>query len=150
MLPIKKILNPTDFSEPSKEGFHYACTLARHFGAQLVVVHVSTPVPVMPEGHGVVNFDVVEYKNAMAHYAASQLEEFIAGAEKEDVQTTGFVTEGDAAQEIVRTASDHGVDLIVLAAHGYSGWQNMATGSVTEKVVRTASQPVLTVRAPSK
>ena len=48
ILPIKKILCPTDFSDPSYEGLKAAAELARHFEADLVLVHAVNPMPVMP------------------------------------------------------------------------------------------------------
>jgi hypothetical protein len=47
MLPLKKIICPTDFSEPSFEALEAAVELARYFSAELIVVHVVQPVPVV-------------------------------------------------------------------------------------------------------
>jgi nucleotide-binding universal stress UspA family protein len=43
MLAIRRILHPTDFSDLSPPAFEMACSLARDFGAELVVCHVSPP-----------------------------------------------------------------------------------------------------------
>jgi nucleotide-binding universal stress UspA family protein len=148
MLPIRKILCPTDFSEPSGEGYKTALLLAKHFGAQLLVLHVSPPIPVMPMGEGAVHFNVKEYSLEIENYARSRLKEWISEAAVEEVTISGVLGEGDAAEEIVRAAESQDADLIVIATHGHSGWRKLVTGSVTEKVVRTSSRPVLTVRAP--
>src|SRR5262249_37737242 len=51
MLPIRKILHPTDFSEHSEPAFRLACSLARDYGAPVVVLHVTSPSAVAyPEG----------------------------------------------------------------------------------------------------
>jgi nucleotide-binding universal stress UspA family protein len=47
--------------------------------------------------------------------------------------------------EIVRDSEN--ADLIVIATHGMTGWRNIAFGSVAEKVVQTATCPVLVLRA---
>src|SRR6185295_7251497 len=52
---------------------------------------------------------------------------------------------GDAADEIVRYARDHGIQLIVLGTHGRTGVSRVLLGSVAERVIRTAPCPVLTV-----
>ena len=148
MLPIRKILCPTDFSEPAAEGYRNALLLAKHFEAELLVLHVNTPIPIMPMGHGAVNFNVPEYRKEMENYAASRMKEWIAETAAEDVKITDILGEGDAAGEIVRVAEDQDADLIVIATHGHSGWKKLVTGSVTEKVVRTATRPVLTVHSP--
>lgn len=150
MLPIRKILCPTDFSEPAAEGFKNACLLAAHFGAELIVLNVTPPIPIMPMGHGAINFNVPEYREEMLNYAKSRLAELVAEASRKELSVTDWVIEGDAATEIVRAADDHHAGLIVIATHGHTGWRKFVTGSVTEKVVRTASCPVLTVQAPDK
>ena len=48
MLPITKILWPTDFSEPSYEALKVADEMALHFSAELIITHVVTPIPVIP------------------------------------------------------------------------------------------------------
>ncbi|MGB5983892.1 MAG: universal stress protein [Desulfobacterales bacterium] len=150
MLPIRKIICPTDFSEPSREGFRNARLLAGHFGAQLLLVHVTAPVPITPVGHGATSFNVAEYNQEMEKNAQVRLNEFVNQEDLEiQVATTGLVYEGDPAEKIIIAAEDHAADLIVMATHGHSGWSNLITGSVTEKVIRTATRPVLTVQAPA-
>jgi nucleotide-binding universal stress UspA family protein len=55
------------------------------------------------------------------------------------------VIEGSAAREIVAAAGEQAASLIVIGTHGRSGFERLAVGSVTEKVLRTASCPVLSV-----
>jgi nucleotide-binding universal stress UspA family protein len=62
------------------------------------------------------------------------------------MRTQTAIGDGDAATEIVRIAQELGADLIVIATHGNTGWRHLAFGSVTEKVVRLANCPVLTIR----
>ena len=64
------------------------------------------------------------------------------------LQTQSIVLQGKPADEIVKLADEKNADLIVIATHGESGWQRFLFGSVTEKVVRTTSRPVLTVHQP--
>ena len=59
-----------------------------------------------------------------------------------------MVATGEAAPEILRIAHQEHADLIVIASHGLGGWQRLVFGSVTEKVVRQATCPVLTIVAP--
>lgn len=56
------------------------------------------------------------------------------------------VIEGDAASVIVDTANAAEVDLIVMSTHGRTGFKRWMLGSVTEKVLRSAIQPVLAIR----
>ena len=53
--------------------------------------------------------------------------------------------EGNAATEILAKADAMRADLIVMGTHGRSGFERLVLGSVTEKVLRKAACPVLTV-----
>ena len=53
----------------------------------------------------------------------------------------------DVSMELLRIAEQNKVDLIVMATHGMTGWHKLAFGSVTEKLVRLATNPVLVLRA---
>lgn len=150
MIAVKKIVVPTDFSEPSQEGFRKARQVAEHFGAELLVVHVTAPMPIIPAGHGAIAFNVADYRQEIESVSKKRLEEFVAGERAASkVAMTPLVREGEVAEEIVQAGRDHDADLIVIATHGYSGWKKLILGSVTEKVVRMASLPVLTINAPS-
>ncbi len=56
---------------------------------------------------------------------------------------------GDAADEILKYAKTHRVDLIVCGTHGRRGWDHLVMGSIAERIVRLAACPVLTVHAPN-
>jgi nucleotide-binding universal stress UspA family protein len=56
------------------------------------------------------------------------------------------IVEGDPASRIVEVATTEGVDAIVMTTHGYSGFTYWVMGSVTERVVRAATCPILVVR----
>ena len=63
---------------------------------------------------------------------------------------TELETSDNLAESIVRYASTHGVDVIVLGTHGRGAMAQLFVGSVAERVVRTAPCPVLTVRHPER
>jgi len=54
---------------------------------------------------------------------------------------------GDVAKELADYADANEIDLIIMASHGYSGIKRWIMGSVAEKLFRSASVPVLMVRA---
>lgn len=150
MLPIKKILVPTDFSEPAREGLRQARELAEHFGAELLLVHVNAPVEMIPAAHGTVVFNVADYQKEMEAAAQTRIQEVIAAEKGATVSLTPVIRKGNVAEEIAAAGAEHNADLIVIATHGYSGWKKLLLGSVTERVVRTASIPVLTINAPAE
>ncbi len=149
MLPFKKILCPTDFSEPSYEALKMANELALHFSSELIVVHVVAPIPLVPAAPPApVIFNVVEYQQELEKSLRKMLEDLVRKSVPEKIWVRTEVGLGDAADQIVKIANEEKVDLIVIATHGQAGWRRFVFGSVTEKVVRLTPQPVLTIRAP--
>jgi nucleotide-binding universal stress UspA family protein len=141
MLAIKTILHPTDFSERSELAFRLACSLARDYGARLVVLHV-VPVPTVYYGEGVMVAPPPEDQDA--------LREKLVQLKPRDpkVAVEHQLLKGDAATEIVRVAEETKADVIVIGSHGRTGLARLMLGSVAEKVMRNAPCPVVTVRVP--
>ena len=148
MLPYKKILCPTDFSEAAFAALKHAEELARHFAAELIVAHVIPPLPgphSFPDPQASLTFDVPLFQQELAIKAEQMLKDLVAHHKAE---TRNLVTTGEAAPEILRIAQQEHADLIVIASHGLTGWRRLVFGSVAEKVVRQATCPVLTIMAP--
>ncbi|MCF8145242.1 MAG: universal stress protein [Deltaproteobacteria bacterium] len=147
MLPLKKILCPTDFSDPSFEALNVAIELAVHFSSELIVIHVVAPIPIIAtEYTSPAAFNVQEYQQAMEVSARKSMEEQIEKRIPEGVLVRRILPLGDPANQIVHTAEDEEVDLIVIATRGQTGIKRLVFGSVAEKVVRLATRPVLTIR----
>jgi nucleotide-binding universal stress UspA family protein len=150
MFPIKKILCPTDFSEPSFKGIEAASELAEHFSAELLLTSVVTPVyPIGAPGIPA-SYKVGEYYEEMVEYATQSLEEIEKEKIPAGVKTQTFIDRGNAADEIVKRAENEKADVIVIATHGWTGWRRVVFGSVAERVVRFAECPVLTVPEPKE
>lgn len=148
MLPVKKILCPTDFSEPSLAALDTACELAKHFDAELRVLHVISFTPPFPSDMVVVaapnSYPSDKERIEEAHRQVSNL---IVHRVLVEVHAIPEVKMGHAAHEIACAADDDGADVIVIGTHGATGWRHLAFGSVAEKVVRMAHRPVLTVHS---
>lgn len=150
MLPIKNILCPTDFSEPSFRGIEVAKELSEHFSAKLSLINVVTPVfPVGAPGVPA-SYSAEEYYEEMVQFAHRSLDEIEKKQIPAGMKTERFVVRGNAVDEIIKRAEDENVDLIVIATHGWTGWRRMVFGSVTDKLVRLATCPVLTVTEPKE
>jgi nucleotide-binding universal stress UspA family protein len=141
MLRLKTILHPTDFSPTSEHALKVAASLARDYGARLVVLHV-TPPPVVVYGEGVVPPDPVQHRET----ARRMLDEIrpLHGA----VEVERKLLEGDAVWEILRMAAELPCDAIVMGTHGRTGLGRLLMGSVAEQVLRKAPCLVLTVKTP--
>jgi nucleotide-binding universal stress UspA family protein len=148
MLPIERILCPTDFSDPSYEGLKGAIELAEHFSAELMLVHIVSPIPAMAGTAAPTGFHIPAVLEEMEGRAVEMLEAVKTEKVSKSIKTRTMVIHGKPADQIVRTAEEEKADIIVIATHGQSGWQRFISGSVTERVVRMASCPVLAVPTP--
>ncbi len=145
MQTISRILVTTDFSETSQTAFSLARKVAARFDTEIVLLHVldAQLPPLVLEPSGV---STGESEQQRVEGVASQLEEFAAllGNYVETAVTMGIPHVG-----IVQFAEDNAIDLVVMATHGRGFLSHAILGSTTERVVRRASCPVLTVRDPS-
>jgi nucleotide-binding universal stress UspA family protein len=140
MFPAKKIVCPTDFSDGSFQALAEASELALQSGAEVYLLHVLAVIPPSTEP------GIPEPQTWRHSDAESELRKLATPLTSKGIRVQCIVADGEEAEEIVRTAQEVGADLIVIATHGNTGWRHLAFGSVTEKVVRLASCPVLTIR----
>lgn len=149
MIQLRRILLPTDFSAVSLHAVGYARSFAESYNAELHLLHVvdeayaywmvmgpnSLPAGPPPE-------DLVEASTKeLTRFAAEQ---FPAAK----FPLVAHVALGRPFLEIINYAKEKEIDLIVLCTHGRSGLKHALLGSVTERVVRKAPCPVLTIRHP--
>jgi universal stress protein A len=147
MLHLRTLLAPTDFSKHSDHAIRYAAEMARQFGAALVLLHIVTDdilrdiskTHVPPHPVDKVHEDLT--KEAREQYVRNVMPDV-----RKDLDVTILVLSGEPPLEIVHTAELRGVDLIVMATHGRTGLSHALMGSVTEKVIRKAPCPVLSLR----
>lgn len=147
MRKTTRILVPTDFSDTSDAALTYARTLADSLGASLHLVHVFDD----PYGNALVAEMSPSVYDSMRATELSQarrrLLRRLPPADRKQFHGSTAIVTGSPAQAIVDYATDRGMDLIVIGTHGRSGFAHLILGSVAEQVVRTATCPVLTVRA---
>ena len=155
MLPFQRILVTSDFSETSLAALPAAVELARHFDAELLLVHVlpvdaPTPWDIPPYADfGLASLPLPEYEAQVRQEVDRRLS-MVAAKHAAGARVRCLVGRGDAASEIGRVAAAEKADLIVLATHGWTGWRHLVFGSVAERVLREASCPVLSVRSPAR
>jgi nucleotide-binding universal stress UspA family protein len=148
MIDLKRILVPTDFSKFSQNALSYAAALAEKFGAELYLLHVVQNIGVMiPDMVNVVP-PIMPSNEQMTGAVREALDRVIKDNKLERFKPKPEVRLGTPFYEIIQFAKETNADLIVMGTHGHSGLAHMLLGSVTEKVVRKAPCPVLTVRHP--
>jgi nucleotide-binding universal stress UspA family protein len=139
---LKKILVAIDFSAYSNDAVEYAATLAKRFGAEIVVVHVIEAM-----SYSVTDtFTVVDHLGALEKTAGALLENLSARLAEKGIAVKTRLASGVPADEILKSAEAENADLIVMGTRGRTGVSHLALGSVAEKVVLLARRPVLTVR----
>jgi nucleotide-binding universal stress UspA family protein len=144
-MQFRHILAPTDFSEYSKQAVACALELAKKFGAKLSVLHVVELPPYPVEGYVPPSLTAT-FMEDLEREATQQLAQVVPGAESAGVEVARLVTVGSPYRKIIDTAEAEQVDLIVMATAGRTGFSHLIMGSIAERVVRTASCPVLTIR----
>ena len=155
MLPFRRILVTTDFSDTSLEALPIAVEMASHFDAELLLVHVlpmdaPTPWDIPPYADfGLASLPLPEYE-AQVRQEVERRMELVASKRAQGVKVRTVLRRGDAATEIGLLATAEKADLIVLATHGWTGWRHLVFGSVAERVLREATCPVLSVRCPAR
>lgn len=145
MIEIRRILCPVDFSDFSRRAFDHAVAVAKWYESTITLFHVSPVVPPAAYAPGIPMVppafltpeDRDELLASMKRFAEAE-----AGA---TVPIQFEITEGNAAAEILAKADAMPTDLLVMGTHGRSGFEHLVLGSVTEKVLRKAACPVLSV-----
>jgi nucleotide-binding universal stress UspA family protein len=142
MILLKHVLVATDFSKASDVALTYGRSLAQTFGASLHLLHVMEnpflrPTPMDP--------------HMLKVETLRHVTDRLTAADRTALHAVGMLEVSDSpAEEIVRYARTHQIDLIVMGTHGRGAMAQLLVGSVAERVVRTAPCPVLTLRHPER
>lgn len=142
MRAFQKILFPVDMSETCSATAPFVEAMAQRYNADLTLLHVlEMPSGLIPDWYGgaVPVIDTSAIWQAETEAAQSYLTDKFQGLKVHRV-----VIEGDAAQTIDDYARENGIDLIMMATHGYGLFRTLLLGSVTAKVLHDTACPVWT------
>ena len=158
----KRILVPTDLSERSLTAIHYAISLARKRGAEVVALHVvaddpqlmSAMIPLdsemlalrpwFPVGERARNFIDNRLRNR-DRMLQNFLSQHFGPEGLQPVKITRLIMAGEIVEEILHVARRKKCDLIVMATRGRGWIARKIFGSVSEKVARQALRPVIII-----
>lgn len=144
MASIGHVLCPVDFSENSELALDYALAVAHQHSANVSVMHVLPAVLADPDVYPYLS-DPVLPSGETRERALEQLGRFVHRALAQKLSVDVVLEEGDVVEHVVKKAAKIPADLIVLGTHGRSGLARLLMGSVTERVLRHATPPVLSV-----
>ncbi len=142
---VKKILITTDLSQYSLAALEAATEIGSQFGSKLYLLYVVDAVP-SKHGSAPQEADPHAARRHAEDEGKKRLEEFIHHNVGAEVRLIPVVRMGSPVDEIRRFAETEGVDVVVIATHGWTGLRHILVGSVAERVVRLSSIPVLTVK----
>ena len=147
----KTILVPHDFSASAIHAAAIAAGEAKLHRARVVLLHViELPTQVTPDT--VIVTDQTGAPVSLTQYARENAEVALADVAaqftKDAVMTSTVVRFGKPVDEITNLIGEENADLVVMGTHGRSGFNRLLIGSVAERIVRSSSVPVLTVRHP--
>lgn len=142
MPTVQRVLCPVDLSDASRRALDYALALGRQHAADVRVLQVV-------DLHGWAGTSV-EGLDALTGQTRVLLEEQLGWWAARSVDGAGAATElrgGPVVAGILAAGHEMGADLIVMGTHGRGGFERLALGSITEKVLRKSPCPVLVVPA---
>jgi nucleotide-binding universal stress UspA family protein len=140
----KQILVPLDGSNLAEQTLPHATVHAEQFGSEIVLLKVLGPLQ-DPITAGRPAFMSAEA--ASAQLAQDYLEGVAAHLKDQGLPTETATVEGKPYVEIIRFAEENEIDLIIMSTRGHAGLSRWLLGSVSDRVVRGATVPLLLVQA---
>jgi len=149
---MKRILVPTDFSKTAQMAVDVARDIAKKAGAQLILLHVIEEASskggsfsVMGQVEVADDMEDRVFMIKMIERAKKQLDKAASDPKMEGIKVKQEIRIGSPFHGMTTIIAEHKVDLVVMGTAGRSDIESMVIGSNTEKVVRHAACPVLTV-----
>jgi nucleotide-binding universal stress UspA family protein len=148
MVELSNILVPTDFSESAQSALDYAKMLAGEFGSRLHLLHVVFRPPIGWAAES----DILPWSTLLAEVeigAGARLDRLLPVDDPIASRLTSAVVIDRPLEGILGYVAAHHIDLIVMGTHGRGSVRHFLLGSVAERVVHSASVPVLTIHGPA-
>ncbi len=143
---MKKLLVPTDFSEPAQRAFSYAIQIALKTNAEINLLNVK-PKDAMLDGISgdleiLANNKLTnnKFRNAIEN-ATNSLQNNLW----KNIPIHCISSKGDTINEVVNTCTKYQIDLLITANKGNSGWGEKLFGSIAERIIKKVSCPVLAI-----
>jgi len=140
-----RILYPTDFSDVSMKAVNYVKQLKDAGTREVTVLHVIDERPLLaPDVLSGIEF--IALQDELRRIADEECNKIVEQLREGGLSAKFIVKNGVPFLEILRTAQEEKASLIVIGSHGKSNLEEMLLGSVSEKVIRKAVQPVLVIK----
>ena len=150
MIPVKRILVPTDFSDPAASALKWASTLAKEFDGQLYLLHVVPEPYAYPWGSELSTIPLTDILAQSEEAAEERLHQLAVETTLPPDRVITRAVIGTPVDQILATITEHKIDLVVLGTHGRGMVGHLLLGSVAERLVRRSPVPVLTVHGETR
>lgn len=142
---FSRILYPTDFSDVSKKALEYVKNNKGPDVNEVIVLHVIDKrnietLDTFP------TYDYLEITRELEARATEEITSIVDDLTSWGFKVKAMIEKGIPLVEILRVAEAENVDGIIIGSHGKSNLKEMLMGSVSEKVIRKATVPVLVVK----
>ncbi len=144
MKKFEKILFPVDFSEVSPKIVPYVITMADKLDAEVHLVFVVRKL----EHFRSIYVSLISVKNFETEIvlgAETKMEEFVEEFFKSIFRPKTKILIGDIAEEIITYIKSEEIDLVIMGTHGRKGIDRIIFGSVADRVIKSATVPVMSV-----
>lgn len=145
----KTILCPLDFSAASIRALEHALSLAQQADARLILMHVIEDVlsDAASQAMALADLSVSKYYNHLEKDAATRLKAVVPDDARVWARPEERVVRGRAYDEILKLVADERVELVVMGVEGKGAVNRLMFGSTTNRVIREAGCPVLTLHS---
>jgi nucleotide-binding universal stress UspA family protein len=145
MLEIRVIICPIDFSSISVRAYRHALSLAEHYQARLLAVHIVEEWRHPSADFAASAYDLNEFYKGLHETGSRRLREFVKSHTHDEMEPELIVERGTAPDSILTLAQTQMADVLVMGTHGQRGFDRLVLGSTTDRVMRTAPCPVIVV-----
>lgn len=140
----KRILVPTDGSEPSRNAFRHAVRVAKMSDGEIVLLHITFTPQAYWGNNLAYGLNISEEE--LRQLGKSAIDETIHDIDHEDIIITSQVVCGSPAQRIIELVDREKIDLIIMGSSGHGPFKGAFLGSVSQRVLAKADCPVMVVK----
>ncbi len=145
MEDVKKILVVSRMTTYCREAVHYGITLARKYGAELIVIHVVHN-PFGLKGWNLPTISLEEEYLKILKDAKADLDRIIRKEKGTGVPVKELIKEGDPTEEILKTVREEKIDLLIMLAHEEGRLEYFLFGRSNEELIRKMPCSMLLVK----
>lgn len=143
---MKRLLVPVDFSDVTARVLAAGITIARAFGAEVIVLHVAPPEPEFI-GYEPGPQSVRDQVAHALHAEHKQLAELERQVVAQGLRCNALLVQGYPVEKILSEMQRQSADMLIMGSHGRGALRHLLVGSVTDGVLRQSACPVLVVPA---